>query len=289
MRELKTNCVNISRITEENRAADHYAVIGNPIEHSLSPRIHTAFAEQTHQDIRYEKIKSPLNQFAETIRHAIHQGMQGCNVTAPFKEQAFQLASAYTKSAYLSEVANTLWFGPSGEIVANNTDGIGLIRDLVDRHHIVLKTKRILVIGAGGAVKGILGALWDALPESITIANRDVEKARYLQQKYQHRGLSFATCLENIKPSPFDLIIHATSLGHQGCCPTLPAGIVGENTCCYDLSYGKASEPFLNWANQQGAKHCLNGLGMLVEQAAASFYWWRGVWPSVDSIFSMLQ
>lgn len=267
---------------------DKYAVIGNPVEHSLSPIIHAHFAKQTHQDLEYNKILAPLNNFAATIKDFQQAGGKGCNVTVPFKEQAFQLADSSSHVAQLAKAANTLCFAKDGSIFADNTDGTGLSQDLNNNHHYSSSGKKILIIGAGGATRGILYPLLKMAPCEVVVANRTANKAYALAEMFKLHGPIIGLGFEQLTATPYDLIIHATSVGHGGQCPELPQGLIHKNSWCYDLSYGSAAKPFLHWAKTQGAKKCVDGMGMLVEQAAASFYLWRKVHPSTQKILKTL-
>ncbi len=268
---------------------DKYAVIGNPVEHSLSPVIHHAFAEQNHQAIDYSKIKAPLDGFVEAVKKFQREGGKGLNVTLPFKVEAYQLASKRSRAADEAKAASVLQLHADGTIYADNYDGLGLVQDLTRNHRVDLNQKRILIVGAGGAVQGILGALLDKAPAQLTIANRTADKARQLAQVFRLRGNVRGIGLEEIEASPYDVIIHATSLGHQQKLPSLPNGLITKNTCCYDLTYGRAAEPFLQWAKSQGATHCYDGLGMLVEHNAAVFYLWRGSYPDTEPVIRALR
>lgn len=270
-------------------STDRYAVIGNPVEHSLSPLIHEAFAEQTHRSLHYSKIKAPRDGFIKTVREFQQTGGKGLNVTLPFKLQAYQLANQRSYAAEAAQAVSVLHFRNQGIIYADNYDGLGMVNDLTHNYHIDLAQKTILIIGAGGAAQGILGPLLDKFPIEVTIANRTANKAHQLATKFQARGTVQGVGFAELKPFPYDVIIHATSLGHQGQTVPLPWGLIGANTCCYDISYGKAAQPFLQWAKTQGAKKCFDGLGMLVEHNAAVFYLWFHVHPDPKPVITMLR
>ena len=268
---------------------NHFSVIGNPIEHSLSPFIHQAFAKQTGIEIHYKKILAPIDQFDEYVLNFQKEGASGANITLPFKAQAFNLATKKTDAAKTAGAANTLQFKANGDILADNTDGTGLTQDLIRNNEYSIRQKNILILGAGGAVRGVIGALLELAPASITIANRTPEKAISLANHFNMAGNVTGIDINNIEHTPFDLIIQGTSLGIQMKLPTVPKEIIGDATWCYDLMYGEEATPFLSWAEQQGAAKCLDGLGMLVEQAAASFYLWHGVYPRTRIVIDALQ
>ena len=267
---------------------DHYAVVGHPIEHSLSPTIHRLFAEQTGQDLSYEKILAPLDAFEETIRGLIERGYKGVNVTLPFKERAFALASKRSSDALEAHAANTLVFRDDGVIEGHNTDGVGLVQDLTHNHHYSLRQKRILIIGCGGAVKGIVGPLMKQAPAQLIIANRTKEKSVELAEHFALFGHVHGCGLDDIGHEPYDLIIHGTSVRNTEDL-VFPGHLVGEQSWCYDLNYDRVNKtPFVQWAELQGAAKALDGIGMLIEQAAISFRIWRGVYPDTKGILSDL-
>ena len=268
---------------------NHYAVIGNPIEHSLSPFIHESFAEQTGIELVYKKILAPIDQLEENIVAFQNSGAAGANITLPFKTQAFNLVTKKTDAAKKAGAVNTLQFKSNGDILGDNTDGTGLTQDLIRNNEYTIHQKNILILGAGGAVQGILGALLELAPASITIANRTPEKAISLAEHFNIAGNVTGIDIKAIERTPFDLVIQGTSLGIQMKMPVVHREIINETTWCYDLMYGKQATPFLNWAIEQGAAKCLNGLGMLVEQAAASFYLWHGVYPRTRVVIDALQ
>ncbi len=267
---------------------DSYAVIGNPVSHSKSPLIHAEFAKQTEQALVYTAIEAPLDNFKETLKAFEASGGKGANITLPFKNQAFALADEHSDSALLAQAANTLVFRDN-IIFADNTDGPGLIQDLTGNHHYSLRQKHVLVIGAGGATKGILGPLLAQAPAHLFVANRTPEKAFALAKQFEMHGEIDGVGLSDIEKKPFDLIINSTSASITGETLTLPEEIIGHKTWCYDLFYADEPTPFLAWAKQLGAENCLDGLGMLVEQAAGSFYLWRGAYPETKSVIEMLR
>ena len=268
---------------------DKYGIIGNPVEHSLSPIIHHAFAAQSDQTFTYDKIKASVDGFAAALTMFQETGGKGLNVTLPFKHEAYQLSDQQSKEAAEAQAASALQIRDDGSILAVNYDGLGLVQDLTRNHHVTFCDKSILIVGAGGATRSILGPLLDAVPNSIMIANRTAVKAHELAELFQLRGNVQAIGLNKLTPTGYDIIIHSTSLGHQGKLPELPNGLIKPATCCYDLSYGKAAQPFLNWAKSQGVNQCLDGIGMLVEHNAAVFYLWFGIYPDTRPVIEMLQ
>ncbi len=264
-----------------------YAVIGNPVEHSLSPQIHAEFSRQTGRDIEYVKLQAPLHLFEETIKDFQAAGGSGCNITLPFKLEAFELSDDASQAAHAAQAANCLLFREDGSIYADNYDGIGLVEDLTNNCHFDLRHKQIIVVGAGGATRGILGTLLQKEPKEIVIANRTIAKAIKLQDAFAKYGPVRSASFADLVDEQADLIIHATCLGHDGKAPVLPERLITPNVYCYDLSYGAAAKPFLEWAADHGAQHCFDGIGMLVEQAAASFYLWEGVYPNTQPLLEM--
>ncbi len=268
---------------------DNYAVIGNPVKHSKSPLIHTEFAKQTEQAMVYTAIEAPLDGFTETLKEFEAAGGKGVNVTLPFKNEAFALANEHSDLAKQAQSANTLAFRNNNIIYADNTDGPGLIQDLTHNHHYSLRQKHVLVIGAGGATKGILGPLLAQAPAHLLLANRTPEKAIALAKQFEMYGDIDGVGLTDIEKKPFDLIINATSASVSGKTPPLPEDIIGKNSWCYDLFYADKPTSFLVWAKRLGAENYLDGLGMLVEQAAGSFYLWHGIYPETKSVIEMLR
>ncbi|MGL1957252.1 MAG: shikimate dehydrogenase [Colwellia sp.] len=265
---------------------DQYRVFGNPIKQSRSPFIHQSFASSTQQTLDYQSQFIELDDFVASVKKFIAQGGKGANVTAPFKEQALALADHLTDRARLAGAVNTLSFN-DGKIYGDNTDGEGLVQDLL-RHKVLLKDARILLLGAGGAAKGVVLPLLAQQPLSITIANRTVSKAEQLCQQFNDNKLSACGFAETENQS-YDLIINATSASLSGNLPAISAQLINNKTICYDMVYAKGLTPFLLWAKQQGAKRVIDGLGMLVGQAAVSFYLWRGVKPQVEAVITELK
>lgn len=268
---------------------DKYAVVGNPVEHSLSPFIHGEFAKQTQEDISYIKIKAPLNEFEKTIREFQTSGGKGVNITLPFKMQAYQMADEQSELAKQSKAANTFLFRKDGTIYADNTDGPGLVQDLKHNHNYSFRQKKILILGAGGAAHTILPSILQLAPSKIVIANRTKDKAVEMADLYKMQGDLDGIGLDELKNDPYDLIINCTSVGLTDEFFSLPDGLINKYTWCYDLMYGKKKSGFLEWCKKLNAEECLDGLGMLVEQAAASFYIWRGIYPDTRSVLEKLK
>ena len=263
---------------------DKYAVIGNPVTHSKSPQIHTAFAKLTRQDLNYEAVLSPMNGFAATVNDLIAQGFKGANVTVPFKFEAFALCSELTERAQTAGAVNTLTFA-NNIIKGDNTDGAGLINDIQDNLRCNLQGAQILLIGAGGAAQGVLLPLLSAKPASITIANRSLDKAQNMIAKFSNEKLS-AISFEALS-SPFDIIINATSTGLSDTALSIPNTIFAKDCLAYDMMYGRET-PFMKQARTNGAQ-VADGLGMLVEQAAEAFYIWRGIRPLNAPVITQLR
>ncbi len=266
---------------------DRYAVIGHPIAHSRSPRIHAAFAAATGQRLAYDRIDAAPEAFEGVVRDFFDSGGRGLNVTLPHKEAATRLADRLTVRARLAGAVNTLARQPDGSLLGDNTDGAGLMADLA-RLGIPVQGARVLVLGAGGATRGILGPLLEAQPASIVVANRTAARAQALAADFGAtapaaggivQGCGYDALAAQTAGGPFDLVVHATSLGLQGEVPPLPRGVVGPASVAYDLGYGAGDTPFVRWARAQGVTRAEQGLGMLIEQAAESFFLWRGVRP----------
>ena len=265
---------------------DQYCVFGNPIEHSRSPFIHHAFAEQTGQGIDYQKQLVAVDQFPEAVASFIKKSGKGANVTVPFKEVALTLADELSDRAALAGAVNTLTF-KNGKIFGDNTDGEGLVQDLI-RNKVTLTNSRILILGAGGAAKGVILPLLAQEPQLITIANRTVSKAEQLKLNFADERL-VACGYSDVENKKFDLIINATSASLSGNLPDISPQIIGKNVICYDMVYGKDETPFLKWAKNLGAEKTIDGLGMLVSQAAVSFYIWRGLTPETSEVILNLR
>ncbi len=270
---------------------DRYAVIGNPIAQSKSPLIHTAFAQVTGQDIDYGKLLGPLGEFATTVDAFRAAGGRGMNVTAPFKLDAFAYATDLALSAQMAGAVNAMKF-EGGKVYAENFDGVGLVRDLVHNLACPLKGRRVLILGAGGATRGALLPLLDEQPAELVIVNRTVVKAQELSalaQQHQTgqvpvQGLGYA----DLQGQVFDVVLNASSSSLSAELPPLPASVFAPGCLAYDLTYGKGLTPFLQLAQQAGVTQLADGVGMLAEQAAEAFAWWRGVRPYTAAVIAQL-
>jgi len=268
---------------------DQYAVFGHPINHSKSPRIHRLFAEQTQQKLNYTAQDVPAELFDSAIADFFKQGGKGLNCTVPLKELAWQRADSLSERAQFSKAVNTLVLQKDGSLLGDNTDGIGLVTDLTVNHAISLANKRILILGAGGASRGIIGPIMEESPLHIVIANRTVEKAITLSKEFAQLGDIVGCAYEDLKGTEFDLILNATSASLTGELPPLTDGLLAKNGCCYDLAYANQATAFVKWGKAHAAEKSLDGLGMLVEQAAEAFFIWRGVRPETQDIISLLN
>ncbi|MFJ7146005.1 shikimate dehydrogenase [Pseudomonas protegens] len=267
---------------------DQYVVFGNPIGHSKSPLIHRLFAQQTGQQLEYNTLLAPLDDFAGAARDFFAQG-RGANVTVPFKEDAYRLCDSLTERAQRAGAVNTLSKQADGTLLGDNTDGAGLVRDLTVNAGVSLKGKRILLLGAGGAVRGALEPLLAQRPASVVIANRTVEKAELLAELFADLGPVSASGFDWLEES-VDLIINATSASLLGDLPPIASSLIEPGkTVCYDMMYAKEPTPFCRWASEHGAALVLDGLGMLAEQAAEAFYLWRGVRPDSAPVLAELR
>ncbi len=267
---------------------DRYAVVGNPVAHSKSPFIHTRFAEQTGEDLTYEAVLAPLGGFAETVRDFFAQGGKGLNVTVPFKLEAYELVDHLGGWARRAGAVNTIARRPNDTLLGENTDGVGLERDLTANCQVRIEDRRVLVVGAGGAVRGILEPLLRSAPRELVIANRTLAKAELLRDLFSDLGPVEATGFDALAGRQFDVVINGTSASLAGALPPLPAGLFATGAVAYDLFYAPRPTRFLEWAEDQGAARRFDGLGMLVEQAAESFFIWRGVRPETGPVIEAL-
>ena len=271
-----------------------YAVLGNPVSHSKSPLIHSMFAQQTDQTMSYVAIPLEENEFEGFVRNFFADGGGGLNVTVPFKGNAFALAASCSPRAELAQAVNTLFLDVNGDICGDNTDGVGLVTDLKLNNKVAISGQRVLILGAGGAVRGIMAALVYEQASAITIVNRDVSKAELLAEEMQSmapiEAMSYSMLQEVAnKGRRYDLIINGTSSSLFGEMPELDAKLIAPDCCCYDLMYSATDTPFVQWARQEGARISIDGLGMLVEQAAEAFALWRGVRPNTASVMAHLR
>lgn len=266
---------------------DQYAVIGNPIEHSKSPLIHQQFARQTGQDIHYGRILGEV--FHEDVRYFFHHGGKGLNVTVSFKEQAFELCDELSERAQTAGAVNTLIYQDDGSIRGDNTDGVGLVTDLGCNHLFNFAGSKILLLGAGGASKGVIRPLLEQNPQQLVIANRTASKAIDLAAQVSELGPVTGMGLEQLSGMRFDLIINGTAAGLTGELPAIPDDCLEEGGWTYDMMYSTEPTAFVRWGKEHNAGKALDGLGMLVEQAAESFYLWRGVRPETSQVIDSLR
>ena len=266
---------------------DHYAVIGNPIGHSKSPQVHALFAQQTRQAMVYERLLAPVDGFASAVQAFIAHGGCGANVTVPFKLEAFALAQELTPRAQAAGAVNTLSFSDN-HIKGDNTDGIGLVRDIVVNAAVSLEGRSVLLLGAGGAARGVILPLIEANIANLMIANRTQTRARELAQHFSQRGVPVSVATLDQLDQPYDVIINATSASLASELPPLPDIVFGDGTFAYDMMYSASPTRFMQHAAQHGAR-VRDGLGMLVEQAAESFHVWRGVRTETASVYLWLR
>lgn len=265
-----------------------YAVFGNPVAHSRSPQIHRAFAAQRQQPITYERIEVPLDSFVTRVRHFFADEGKGANVTVPFKEEAYALCQSHSDRAQQAGAVNTLALR-GGALYGDNTDGAGLVQDLRVNLGWQLAGRRVLILGAGGAVRGVLGPLIDEGPADITIANRTEARAAQLAEQFREQGVPVYAAGLARPGRQYDLIINAISAGLSGEMPTLPDDLPGKGCVCYDMVYGDSLTPFLRWAEMRGVTATADGVGMLVEQAAESFYLWHNWRPRTAPVIDALR
>lgn len=276
-------------MTDATTVIDRYGVMGYPISHSRSPVIHRLFALQTGQNIQYELLQVAPEKLDTALRQFQRTGGKGLNITVPHKGEVAKLVDQMSERARTAGAVNTIAFR-GGEVYGDNTDGIGLLRDLSVNLGVHLESANILILGAGGATRGIIGPLLEMQPSGLRVANRTLGKAQALADHFQSQG-PITACRFNVVPvtEPYDLIINATSAGLQGDTPPYPEAAISENTFCYDLSYGLSPTPFSVWAREHGAAKSVMGWGMLVEQAAESFNLWRGVRPNTAPVLKQMH
>jgi shikimate dehydrogenase len=267
---------------------DNYAVFGNPIAHSKSPEIHHAFAQQLSLQISYKRILVDPGSFKQALIDFKNAGGKGLNITVPFKLDAFNAVDERSARAEIAGAVNTILFDAHGKSLGENTDGTGLLNDL-ENHNIAITGKQLLILGAGGAVRGILAPLVEAEPDSITIVNRTHDKALQLLKDFSNNENISAIELEALAGKQFDLIINGTAASLHGEMIQLPEDIIKTGGNCYDIAYSDEDTLFVQWAKQHGAHQALDGLGMLVEQAAESFYIWQGIRPQTGPVIEMLR
>ena len=263
---------------------DHYAVFGNPVSHSLSPTIHSLFAKQFGHEIDYQAILVEPGEFKSTTDNFFSRGGLGLSITVPFKQDAYEFADVITDRAKQAEAVNTLSYDGK-QTLGDNTDGIGLVNDLLNNHLVEIQDRSVLVLGAGGAVKGILGPMIDQHPESIAICNRTVSKAETLADKFNASAVSY----DQLHNQSFDIVINGTSSSLQNQLPPIPETVFNKAAVSYDMMYSNEPTIFQSWSRRCGVKRAYDGLGMLVEQAAEAFYIWRGVQPDTKQIIEQLR
>lgn len=268
---------------------DTYAIVGNPVAHSKSPFIHTRFAQQTGQNMRYTTLLAPLDGFVHTATTFRKDGGKGMNITVPFKFEAWALATRLTDRARVARAVNTFRFGQENEILGDNTDGVGLIRDIEINLNFPLTGKRILLMGAGGAASGVILPLLQQKPDLLAVANRTPEKAIALQQQFANYGNIAGGHYQDFSGQAFDLIINATSASLHNALPPAPANLFHGAALAYDMLYSSKLTPFLEFARAQDVARLADGTGMLVEQAAESFLLWRGIRPETQLIIRQLR
>ena len=265
---------------------NRYTIFGQPVAHSLSPAIHHLFGELTQRRVQYTRTEATAENFDQKVRDWRNEGGRGCNVTAPFKEQAFTLCDRVNDNAARAGAVNTIEMHRDGSLVGHNTDGIGLLTDLQANKHLALEGKRILVLGAGGAARGVLAPLLNAQPTQVHIANRTPERAAQLSALFADLGDTHSSDYNSLANAGcFDLIINATSMGFDNDSPPIPGTILSANTFAYDMMYKRATTPFLKWCIEQGVQQHCDGFGMLVEQAADAFLVWEGVRPKTRKVY----
>jgi shikimate dehydrogenase len=268
---------------------DRYGVVGHPVGHSWSPFIHGLFARDTGHDLSYRLFDFTPEEFEPRVRDFFTLGGRGLNVTVPHKVAAVAIASQLTPRATHAGAVNTLAAQKDGTILGDNTDGTGLVRDLCDNLGLVIIRRRILIIGAGGATRGVIAPLLALEPSEIVIANRTPERAQDMAEAFAKLGPVHGVGFRYVSGASFDVVINATSAGLSGELPAVPDSVIGRETVCYDMAYGKTDTPFMQWALNRGCARAIQGWGMLVEQAAESFRVWRGVKPNTGSVLSALK
>jgi shikimate dehydrogenase len=270
-------------------AVDQYGVFGHPVSHSLSPFIHGVFARDTGQQMSYRAYDVTPEEFTERVQHFFTDGGRGLNITLPHKLTAVEVAQELTARAAHAAAVNTLALQDDSNILGDNTDGAGLVRDLCDNLGLIVTQRRLLILGAGGATRGVLAPLLGLEPAIAVIANRTPERAEALAAAFADLGVTQGVSFAYVGDTPFDLIINATSASLSGEIPPIPPGAIGPQTVCYDLAYGRSAMGFVRWAQQAGCALAVQGLGMLVEQAAESFRLWRGVRPETKQVLAVLK
>jgi shikimate dehydrogenase len=267
---------------------DRYALIGHPVAHSLSPQIHAAFARATDQALTYDTLDVTAEQLAASVQGFFRAGGRGLNVTVPHKQAAVTLSDALSERATIAGAVNTLRREPDGRLYGDNTDGVGLVRDLTANLHCALEGQRLLLLGAGGAARGVLAPLLALRPRVLVVANRTAARAQALADEFAAYGPVRGLGFEELDDGAFDLILNATAASLSGELPPVPPSALSAATLCYDLAYGRGPTPFVRWARSVGCQRAYSGLGMLVEQAAESFFLWRHVRPQTAAVLAAL-
>lgn len=275
-------------MTSMSGKVDQYGVVGHPVAHSLSPFIHSMFARQTGQSMSYRLFDFAPEELDERISAFFAQGGRGLNITLPYKITVVGRANELTARARHAGAVNTLAMRADGSILGDNTDGVGLTHDLCVNQHVIVNRRRVLVIGAGGAARGVLAPLLGLEPQIVVIANRTAERAKALATAFAQLGNVQGVGFRYVEGGAFDLVVNATSASLTGEIPDIPVAVIGPDTFCYDMAYGKGGTPFVRWATELGCRAAVPGWGMLVEQAAESFRLWRGVRPLTAPVLSAL-
>jgi shikimate dehydrogenase len=276
-------------IFDFEKKTEHYAVVGNPIKHSKSPMIHTEFAKQTDQKIIYQAIHVDIGGFTQAVRNFQANNGKGLNITVPFKIKAYNLVDELSQRAKRAGAVNTIILEKDGKLKGDNTDGYGLVADLIARLNWQIKDKKIAILGAGGASRGVLEPILEQQPTEIFIANRTASKAKDLAEEFISLGKIQGGSYHDLESFKADIIINATSASLSGEVPPIPESIMNSHTKCYDMMYGAKPTAFMDWASNYGVDEVSDGLGMLVGQAAESFYLWRGVRPDVESVVRLIR
>jgi len=275
-------------LPHEAGTPDQYGIVGHPIAHSWSPFIHGMFAKSTAQNLVYRLFDIVPDDFRRETLRLFANGLRGLNITLPHKQAAAELVNELTPRAARAQAVNTIAFFEDTTLLGDNTDGIGLICDLGRNMQVDLADKRVLILGAGGAARGVIAPLMERELRALTIANRTPMRARNLAAEFNDMGKIAGCSFAELQGPPYDLIINATSAGLQGEMPEMPAGLVDEETVCYDMAYGRGQTPFTTWAHSLHARRTTKGWGMLVEQAAESFFLWRGIRPNTQPVLEAL-
>ena len=267
---------------------DQYAVMGNPIAHSKSPYIHSLFAGQTGQNLDYKSLLVDIDAFSSSVKLFVENNGKGLNITVPFKQEAWKLVNERSRCAEKAGAVNTIIVKERGYLIGDNTDGIGLVNDLKNNLGFQFKNKKILILGAGGAVRGVLGPILEENPDSVVVANRTASKAVELESLFSEDGCIKGVGYDYLDDEAFDLVINGTAASLSGELPPISAAIV-KGAFCYDMMYSKTDTVFMAWSKEHGAKKVWDGLGMLVEQAAGSFYLWRDVRPNTAEVIKKVR